>query len=252
MIIRAEQMQTFEAAGQAGFEAEVVEHVKQTFPHSVAGVEDAGIRKLVSKACADARGYGFRASGPVRMFVDFAVLLGHEFPNDPLLYWVRDILRDKEGLDEMTQAARLHRHVSTYLELVYGSGGEHLTEGLRYIAKAEPRELETVGRSLEYAALTWLQSLHYRKCAYVGDAAIQNLTAEARPAAERFALPEPEGPALLLGLMFAFGSGVMSDPLYPWAAESVAAGGEPKTRLDRLCTRSQAYLRQALANRKSG
>jgi hypothetical protein len=254
MIIRQEQIQAFDAAGQARFETGLLEHLKENYPRSVAGVADARIQQLISKGAQQAGEYGFQARGPVRMYTEFMVILGHEFDQDPLLYWVRDILRDREGIDEMAQASRLHLHVSTYLALVYGPKGEHVSKGLEHIAKAPPEELAAVGKAYDSKAIPWLQALHPRKCVYAGGPALTNLIQQARQGAERFHLPEPEGPALVLGLMFAFGSGVMSDPLYPWVAASVGpeAGAEPRARLERLMARSQGFLRQALENRSKG
>lgn len=252
MIIHREQVKTLDAAGQARFEVEMLAHLKAAYPHPLAGVEDGRVKELISRGLERARENGFQARGPVRMYIEFMTMLGHEFDRDPLLYWIRDILQDKEGLDEMTQASRLHLHVSTYLELVYGPGGEHVTKGLEHVAKAPLEELAAIGKAYESKAIPWLQALHSRKCVYAGATALTNLLREARQGAAQFRLAEPEGPPLLLGLMFAFGSGVMTDPLFPWIAASIDGGGkdEPRARVERLATRAQAYLRQALAERK--
>ncbi|MGA2328140.1 MAG: hypothetical protein ABSH05_17820 [Bryobacteraceae bacterium] len=252
MIIRPQQMEAFQGAAQASFEAEALEHIRKDYPQAVKGVEETRLKQLISKGAERARGHGFKARGPVRMFLDFLVILGHEFDRDPMLFWVGDILKDREGLDEMVQAARLHLHVTTYLDLVYGRGGEHVGKGLEHIVKALPQELTAVGRSLESSAIPWLQKLHPRKCAYAGATALTNLVQQAQQASARCSLPTPEGPPLLLGLMFAFGSGVLTDPLFPWVAASLEGGGEPKARLERLTARTQTYLRQALENRSKG
>jgi hypothetical protein len=252
MIIRQEQMRSFEQAAQGRFETEMLEHLKQDFPSAVAGVGDDALRRFIKQGTERAGEYGFKARGPVRMFLDFMVLLGHEFDRDPMLFWIRDILADKDGLDEIAQASRLHQHVSTYLELVYGTKGEHVAKGLDHLAKAPPQELTAVGRSFESAAAPWLQTLHARKCIYAGNAAMTNLIQEARQAAVRHNLPEPQGPPLILELMFMLGSGVISDPLFPWAAAGVSpeAAPDPTTRLERLNARAQACFRQAAENRK--
>lgn len=254
MIIRPEQIETFQAVARAGFETQMLEHLKAAYPRAVAGVQDLQIRKLISQGVECARGYGFQARGPVTMYLEFQVILGHEFDRDPLLYWIRDILHDNQGLDEMTQAGRLHQHVSTYLELVYGKDGEHVARGLQRIANAAPEELTVVGKAYESKAIPWLQGLHPRKCLYAGASALTDLVQEARQAALRHGLPEPEGPPLMLGLMFALGSGVMTDPLHPWAAASLAAesGAEARGRMERLMARTQAYMRQALENISKG
>ena len=252
MIIRPEQMETFQGAAQASFEVEALEHIRKDYPQAVKGVEEVRLKQWISKGAERARGHGFKARGPVRMFLDFQVILGHEFDRDPMLFWVGDILKDREGLDEMEQASRLHLHVTTYLDLVYGPEGEHVTKGLEHIAKVSPQELTAVGRSFESSAIPWLQTLHPRKCAYAGAAALTNLLQQAQQASARCGLPTPEGPPLVLGLMFAFGSGVLTDPLFAWVAASLEGGGEAKTRLERLTARTQTYMRQAVENRSKG
>ncbi len=251
MVIRPEQMKAFQAVAQVSFEAQALEHIRQAYPAAIKGVEEARLKQLISKGAERAGKHGFKARGPVRMFLDFLVILGHEFDQDPLFFWVSDILKDREGLDEMTQAARLRLHVATYRELVYGSKGEHVAKGLDHMAKAPVQELTAVGRSFESSAIPWLQNLHPRKCAWAGTAALTNLVQMAQQASAQCGLPAPEGPPLLLGLMFAFGAGVLTDPLFPWVAASLE-GGEPKARLERLTARAQTYLRQALENRSKG
>jgi hypothetical protein len=248
MIIRQEQIEAFEAAGKARFETELLPHLKKRYPRQLAGVDDAHIDKLISEGGRRAGQHGFQARGPVRMFTEFMVALGHEFDQDPLLYWIQDILRDKEGLDEMQQARRLHLHVSTYLDLVYGPKGEHVAKGLEHLAKSPlMEELAAVGKAYEAKATTWLQALHSRKCVYAGSAALQNLLQAAHLNAGKMGLPEPEGPPLALLLMFTFGSGAMTDPLFPWVAASAApeAAAQPRARLERLAARAQTYVRQA-------
>jgi len=113
-----------------------------------------------------------------------------------------------------------------------------------------PPDAET--RAIESAALPWLQTLHPRKCAYAGPEALTNLMQKAQQASTQCGLSVPEGPPLLLALMFAFGSGVLSDPLFPWVAAGLAESGDAKTRLERLFTRTQTYVRQTLENRSKG
>ncbi len=246
MIVRNEQMQVFEKAAQVDFEAEMLAHLKETYPGRMAGVDDDRIRRLISRGIEQARGYGFEARGPVRMYLDFMVTLGHEFDRDPLLFWIRDILCDRDGLHEMTQAGRLHSHVGRYLDLVYGLDDRWI-EGLEHIVKALPENLAAVGRTFGANAVRWLAALHPRKSAYAGNAALANLVQEARRTAELQSLPEPEGPPLALLLMFYCGSGVMTDPSYPWVADSLAPeSGDPPARLEALIASTSAYLCRVL------
>ena len=245
-------METFQAAAQTGFEAEALEHIRQAYPLALKGADEPGLRQMISRGVKRARQNGFKARGPVQMFLDFLVLLGHQFDQDPVLFWAADILQDRDDLDEMTQAARLHLHVSNYIQLVYGRNGEHIAKGLERLAKGPAEELTQVGRAFETSAIPWLQCLHPRKCAYSGTNAIGNLMRMARDASERSGLPPVEGPPLLLVLMFGFGSGVLTDPLFPWVAGGLQNGGDATARLERLTARTVAYMRQALENRTKG
>jgi len=120
MIIRQEQIEALEAAGKARFETELLPHLKKELsalggrrrrrPPQPPHLRGRPARRQVRLPGPRPGPHVHRVHGPA----------GHEFDQDPLLYWVQDILRDKEGLDEMEQARRLHLHVSTYLGLVYG------------------------------------------------------------------------------------------------------------------------------------
>ncbi len=252
MIIRAEQVKALDQTGQGRYEAGMLEELKQAYPRAVIGVEDAALRQMIAAGAERAKTYGFQSRGATGMFLRFQFLLGHEFDKDPLLYWIADILADREGFQEGDQVARLQQHVTDYLELVYGKGGEHTTRGIEHLTKTQPRELAEVGRAYEVKAIPWLQALHARKCAWAGQAAMQELVSRARTVASELNLTEPEGPPLAAGLMFAFGSGVFTDPLFPWVAVTLdpATEPDPRARMERLIARTQGYMRQALENRK--
>jgi hypothetical protein len=252
MIIRAEQMEAFASATQKNYETETLQHLKQDYPRAVRGVEDSKLRDFIKRGIKRAGRHGFQARGPVRRFIDFQVLLGHEFDTDPALFWISDILRDREGLEEFEQARRLNLHVTTYLNLVYGPGGEHVNKGMEHIATAELQELTRVGSAFDSYAIPWLQELHAHKCDYAGAPALQQLMQLARQASAQSRLPAVEGPPLLLGLLFAFGAGVLTDPLFPWVAGSLEAEGEPHARLKRLAAHTQTYMREALVSRNRG
>ena len=246
MIIREQQFQVLTADAAGRFDASLVDHVREKFPFPAAYVPREDLARLVDDSTAKAHGYGFQAAGPLRFFVDCAVLLGAGFDEDPLFFWIRDILDDQSDNDEMTKASRLHMHVDNYLGTVYGARGELALPGLQKIATASSADLAGAGASFE-TLIAWLRAMHPEKCDYAGKAALETLAATAQTDAVQAGFPPGKGAALLAGLRFAFGAGVLSDPLFPWLA---ATWGDrtvaPEDRFDRLVQRSQAYMRRVL------
>jgi hypothetical protein len=254
MLIRQELLEAFDAEAQARFETEVLEHLRKVMPREAAALEPAVLRKFVATGAKWAEVYGFKARGPVRTYVLLMALLGHRFDADPLYFWIGDILRDNANLDEMTQAVRLHMHVSGYRELVDGETRENSAEAQARLSQVTTQQLATVGQNLDSSGIPWLQTLHLRRCAFAGEPALRNLIQAAREAAAHFQLPPPEGPALILGLMFVFGAGVLTDPLRGWLASAVKAEaeGDAATRVDRILSRIRPQLSPAAVPAATG
>jgi hypothetical protein len=199
----------------------------------------------VQDATGKARGYGFEAATSLRFYVDCAVLLGASFDEDPLLFWMRDILVDPYDKDETSKAARAHLHLDNYLVRVYGANGALALPGLQTVANASADILSRVGASPD-SLVNWLNSLHPEKCAYVGEPALRLLIAEASDDAAEAGLPLREGTAVLTALKFAYGAGVLVDPLLPRIADGNREDGSDSDRLTNLVRRAQIYSRRAL------
>jgi len=246
MIVREQQFQVLTAEAAKRYDVSLVDHVLEKFPFPAAYVPRQNLERLVRESNAKAHSYGFQAAGALRFFVDCAVLLGAAFDEDPLFFWMRDILLDRSDRDEMTRASRLHMHLDNYLASVFGARGILALPGLQKIAAASSSDFERAGASPE-TLIAWFRGLHPEKCAYAGESALRNLASKAQTDAIQAQFPSTLGLALLGGLRFAFGAGVLVDPLFPWLATTGAdVAASPLDRFDRLLQRSQAYMRRVL------
>jgi hypothetical protein len=88
-----------------------------------------------------------------------------------------------------------------------------------------------------------------KKAEYVGEAGLRALIDEALVEAERHRFAADRHRGLLVVLMFSFGHGCMSDPLYPWIARTLAdqriAGSE--RRAQRLERKAVTWLEHVVA-----
>lgn len=246
MLIRDTQMREFARLAESQFAAELVKHVRTKFEFPAAYVPHENVQRLVHESIERARRYEFQGQGPLRLFVDFSVLLGFHFDEDPQLFWVSDLLHGRADSDEMSHATRLHMHVTNYLDSVYGERGELAIPALGAMSHASPEDLAAVETGLPESILRWADGLHRQKSRYAGRDGMDGLLGLARRTVEEHHLSAPGGLGLVYGLQFAFGSGVFDDPLYPWLADTLRenSGAGPAERVRRLTGRSLAYIRR--------
>jgi len=115
-------------------------------------------------------------------------------------------------------------------------------------------ELAAIGKAYEAKASPGCRRWHSASASTPAVARSRTLVQAAHLSAGKSGLPRTRRPAAGAGLMFAFGSGVRNDPLFPWVAASVApeAAAQPRARLERLAARAQTYVRQAHESRSKG
>jgi hypothetical protein len=100
------------------------------------------------------------------------------------------------------------------------------------------------GAPFEEHALAALQRIWPEKVAAVGGAALCRVVAAAEAAAAARGVDDPAGRALLAGLMFGFGHGVLDDPLYPWVDDTLHNGrhADANQRAERLSAKTRIYV----------
>jgi hypothetical protein len=242
--IRPEQMQAFEQAAMARFQSSMVAHLRQLAPKHCNAVGEAGLHQVVRTGIERVKKHGFTKRGPVRFYLDLTIMLGSDFDTDPQYPWTAALLDDPATPDEMARAERLYEKAMDYSANVFGQNYEHEKAAVR---RAGLMRYETLPPFTEVSAsqiVRYFAAVFPEKVHYLGEAPILVLAARAMALAGQHGLAPERGPAVLAGLMFAFGHGVTMDPQFPWvAATLVKDTQDAATRTERLFRRALTYQR---------
>jgi hypothetical protein len=247
--IRSEQVMAMEEVRMPAFEGELVKHLVDFTPLHAELLGESGLRGIVRAGVERSRQYGFTRRGPVRFFIELLFMLGWSFDSDPQLTWVKEVL-DEPSVAQMLRADRLHQLVMHYRDIVGGKRGEIAVRSLRR-ARQELFAIQPLsGEGLEDAALRRMETVHPEKYEYVGVGALRDLIRMARTQATSYSLTSGEAHGLIIGLMFALGSGVITDPKYPWIKRTLtnAAISDPDRRAERVYSKAMTYLDHVIAH----
>lgn len=247
IVIRREQMHLLAEVPWRVFEDRLVEHLSGFAPrlYELRGAE--GLRRVARSGIARARAHGFTRRGPVRFWVELMFALGHRFDDDPQLAWVATALQ-RPAADEQARASAMYGAMRGYLGQVEGPDKAWAIAALRRVAAAPWATMVEPGEAFEDQALAAMQRIWPEKVAAVGGAALRRVVATAEAAAAARGVDDPAGRALLVGLMFGFGHGVLDDPLYPWVDDTLQSGrhADANQRAERLSAKTRIYV-QAIA-----
>lgn len=241
LIIRAAQLKAFEEAALRRFEKEMVAHLRQLAPQHCNAVGEEGLYQVVRTGFKRATNYGLTNRGPVRFYLDLMMMLGSDFDTDPQYPWAAALLKDSAIPDQMDRAERLYEKAMDYSAKVFGQGYEQEKAAVRRagLVKYEDFAAGSVGELVKY-----FKKVFPEKVRYLGEPPMLALAARARTLSEQHQLTPERGPAVLAGLMFAFGHGVTTDPQFPWvAATLVRDRQDAATRTERLFRRALTYQR---------
>ncbi len=103
MIIRKEQMMVFEQYARASFEKRAMEQLRSIHFERTEDLSDVNLGKLISSGIDKAIGYGMKEQPDIQRFLDYIILFGINFDEDPAREWMREVLEDKslEGGDKI-------------------------------------------------------------------------------------------------------------------------------------------------------
>lgn len=245
--IRQEQTEAFRQHHLHKFENEMVEHSKEFAPPLCKIIGDLQVRVAVSAAMRKAIGYGFTNKGPIRLFVEMTFLRGSFFDTDPQYKIVGDILR--AAGDQMLRAEQIHRGYLEYMQTVSGPGAIYVHKALSELPALARTPLLFSADDFVPGLLREMTRIYPQKAAYVGEPGLTALVREARSEAERYRLTTVRQATLFVVLMFAFGHGCTSDPLYPWISHTLRDPriASPAARAERLEKKALTWLEHVLA-----
>ena len=103
LIIRKEQMVVLERYARANFEKQALKRLRSTHFKRTKDQSDVDLGKLISSGIDKAIGYGMKEQPDIQRFLDYIILFGVDFDDDPEREWMREVLEDDslEGGDKI-------------------------------------------------------------------------------------------------------------------------------------------------------
>jgi len=116
MIIRRDQMRTFEEYMRRSFEDRMVAHMAENYPAAYGryvreGDGDSGARALVRQAVERAGLIGAKKEGSIQRYLEIMLETSPDFEKDESMDWARKILADTT-LSGETRITLAHRKLS--------------------------------------------------------------------------------------------------------------------------------------------
>ena len=96
IIIRREQMETFENAAMRTFEDRMLVHLRENHPDKIKDMNDEQLRSLIRQGIQQAETHEVVIEWDVCRYLDLVVLHGLDFDESPETTWAGEILRSKE------------------------------------------------------------------------------------------------------------------------------------------------------------
>jgi hypothetical protein len=248
MKIRSSQMDILDAHSMKKYKTKLCRHLRQYDPLLCEAAGAEALEEAVDLGVQRAHECSFTLNGPIRSYLEIMFVLGSDFDRDPQYFWLRPWLQPQERYPEMERARYLQFHVIRFINDFQGSDNINIIHALNQAQDITREQLIEISRNYPEKAVNWLESMHPLKCRFIGKDALRSLMNLAIKETARAELQGPESVALVLGLMFTFGSGILHDPMYPWVNRILASPAEegPQTREEKLQRRGKVYLRKIL------
>jgi|tagenome__1003787_1003787.scaffolds.fasta_scaffold20905965_2 hypothetical protein len=248
LLVDDRQMGALERAALRRFEDVMVDHSRVFSPRLSEILGPEQLRVAVRSTMQRATRYGFTRRGPIRLYVELALLRGTGFDTDPQYSALGKILLTRA--DEMERAERMHAAALEYRAKVYVPGGPTVYKALRDLM-AFARAPVAVSSSAIDNMLYEMNRVFPRKVAFVGEPALRALIREAITECRRHRLSTFREAALIIALMFTLGHDCTADPLYPWIEQTLLDREfrDPAARAQRLEKSAETWLVQVAGER---
>lgn len=243
LTMRQEQVDTFQQNALKQFEDEMVEHLKGFSPQLCKTAGEPAVRRVIRLGIANAERYGLADRGPVRLYIEMMFTFGVDFDTDPLLPWARTALSD-QTVHQKIRSERLHSCCQDYITKAFGIDSEGAVAALERTRTVTLDSFRSTGGDFDGKILSVLRAVYPTKCEYVGQGALDLLLEKGKVAAADIGVATELVVAVIIGVMFAFGHGVLSDPLYPWVNSTLRDEHlrDPDLRAQRLFKKLNTYF----------
>lgn len=205
LIIRKDQIRAFESIDRPRFEKEMLKHVAEHFPKHFELIGEETILDVIRNGIERADDYGFTTRQQACLFIDFMIMIGHGFDDDPQIPWVADILND-ETLDHKTRMDRIYDEIMTYLDHVIGKEEVFPVTPWRNMLEYPIGQLEErIGGDIIQGTIAVLKEIWPQKFRYVGQEQLESMCNEGIEAGHKYGLRDNRSIGLYLILMFLLG-----------------------------------------------
>ena len=249
LTIRDAQIELLGREPRARFEADLARHLRRYFPHECERGDVAGFVRIgIERAAA----HGFNTRYETALYLNLMAMLGVEFDEDPQMPWAARGLDDLSIPSPCARLTRFYDCAVAYLESTCGQKNLYLVRAKLRIRRQRFDSLNRFRWNALPAVLTGLlEEIYPQKAAYAGESAMKDLALYAVSTALKRGVSTGRAAGIHALHLFMLGSGYERDPLYPWAAGILDAGGAGPvdTRFDRVLEASLTYMEGTLRTR---
>jgi hypothetical protein len=246
LVIRHEQLQVLQEIPRHNIEAQFAQLLFRHYPKECRSAGDDRIRKFVQNGIQGAAGHGYLTLDTIGLYINLMMILGSDFDSDPQFGWAQSQL-DDFSLAPPERIRALFRTTVKYLDQVVGTDSGHIVRAMVRIRKHD-FEAPFAGAALENELAALLIQFYPEKAKFQGDDVNLTLIHGATQRAAVHGIHGPNGISAYVTLAFMLGIGFDTDPMYWWAADSLAemkALGE-RAALARLVVRSRDHIEASL------
>jgi hypothetical protein len=210
-----------------------------------------GLLTAIRAAMRRAAGHGFTKIGPVRLFIELSLLFGSGFDSDVQYPWAEECLGDGDPSTQIGRSLTLFERSAEAMGRIHGPDGSAMAAALRRLQALLLAPPPLRADDFPEVVLAEMARVHPEKHAYVGEPALRSLIAAGAAEARSHDLSALPDILLVVLLMFAFGQGAASDPLYPWISRTLGSEkiATPSLRAGQLKEKALIWIRAAAANK---
>lgn len=248
LTISNQQIEAFEKQAMQRFEDEMMLHCQEFSPELSKVLGEAQLRVAVQNAFTRAQRYGFSTRGALRLYLEMCLLFGSSFDSDPQYSWAAQVLN--QSIEQMQRADLLFDRIVDYQNQVSGPDGCNTLAALRRLPLVCQQPMQFSAENFAPAMQGLLADIFPQKAAYLGAPAIQQLVQQACMIAQRLEFQSARAYTLIVVLMYQFGHGCFTDPLYPWIGATLADPkiATPAARAERLERKAMTWLEHVLTH----
>lgn len=209
---------------------------RRHFPRHVQIIGDEPMRAMIRLGVERAEKYGFVSERDATLYASLMLLFGSYFDEDPQCGWAVESIAENPLAPPANRALALYDRGVLEWEELAGADNLELVKAMRRAKNLSFDELAHSGRAQVERLLS---EIHPRKAERLGKTGFASIHLCVERAAEQSGERNSaavHGP--IAALFFAFGTGALRDPMFPWVGRGATGAG---SRRDTIATMRTVY-----------